>query len=100
MIPLAGELAKGISREGCFCHAQPVACPGGQQLDPALHHPLIEIEFVVMVRRRQIGPQDEVSRFAPLLLHPLHQKTGIFAGAKAASLDGGESLLAGQCRQL
>ncbi len=53
-----------------------------------------------MVRRRQIGPQDEVSRFAPLLLHPLHQKTGIFAGAKAASLDGGEPLLAGQRRQL
>jgi len=54
----------------------------------------------VMVWCRQIGPQNEVSRFAPLFLHPLHQKTGIFAGAKAASLDGGEPLLAGLRRQL
>ena len=54
-----------------------------------------------MVRRRQIGPQDEVSRFAPLFLHPLHQKNRHLRwGAKAASLDSGEPLLAGQRRQL
>ena len=27
---LAGELAEGISREGCFYHTQPGAGPGGQ----------------------------------------------------------------------
>ena len=70
-----------------FSTAEAAEQPGLEQGDAGSQHGLVEVELRMVVRRRQIGPQNEVGGLTAVLLHPLDEKTGVLAGAETAGVD-------------